>query len=343
MEHKIGVIGVGVWGCHSLERELLATGRAGIAMIYAGNELGANCYGGMLPLEVDNYAASVGAEVADSWEKIVADPAIDIVSVMTSPKFKSKIICSALQHGKAVVTDKPLGLTVDDVLQIEKTAGFNPDRIFMLAGYWNRPGVAKVIDTVNAGKLGRIKAVSIRLNFMGGIYPGFVPSVQWRQEVPSGEMTTIGSHAIVTLLKIVQTPPVKIYALPRNYFYPSYAEAGAEDWADMNISFAGGAVANLSVGRTPYRIPGEDIFLEVTGTGGYAILHGNRLELYCQEEALKQEMPGFTLKDTFNACLDSFEQHTAPAVNYLQGLVLQQILSAGIASAYQGQPVTINT
>ena len=44
MTYKIGVIGVGVYGCHSLEQALLQAGDAKIKTVCSNDMLGAGCH-----------------------------------------------------------------------------------------------------------------------------------------------------------------------------------------------------------------------------------------------------------------------------------------------------------
>lgn len=333
-KYGIGVIGVGVWGCHSLELELAATGRAEIKAIAAGDAFGANCHGPNLATEAEAYAAKQGAELVSDWRELLARPDIDIVSVMACPKVKSDIIVEALKHGRSVVTDKPLALDVAGARRILDAERNSTGRGLMLAGYHRRPGVARVAELVRSGALGDLKALSIRLNFMGGVFPGFKPDARWRSEIPSGEMTTIGSHAIITAMKIAGRPLKRVYAVQKNDFHDEYANAGAEDFATLNLQFETGVVANISTGRLPHRIPGEDILLEATGSIGYACLRGPSLEIW--PGAVKEDHPvdpRKVLNGTFDAFLDALEGRGEIPVTFSDGLALQKALAAGLDSS----------
>jgi UDP-N-acetylglucosamine 3-dehydrogenase len=336
-KYGVGVVGVGVWGCHSLERELVRTGRAEIRAITYGDSFGENCYGDKLRSKAEEHASATGAEILSDWRELIARPDVDIVSAMLCPKLKAEIIVEALRHGKHVVTDKPLGLGVGDAKRIVEAEKNSSGKGFMLAGYQKRPGVKRLIEAAMSGVLGEIKALSIRLNFMGGIYPGFVPTTQWRSEVPSGEMTTIGSHAIITAMKIMREPVRRIYAVAKNDFYAEYAAVGAEDYAIMNLQFASGAVANISIGRLPYRIAGEDILIELTGSTGYACLKGASFELW--PKGIKEEVPADppkVLAKSFAAFIAAIDGHGDTPVSFTEGLRLQEILEAAINSAKTG-------
>lgn len=336
--YNIGVIGVGVYGCHSLEQALLvANGPAKITDVCSSDELGAGCYGDKLEDEAGKYAAKFSAAFHTDWRNVVNDPAIEIVSVMVCPAKKAEIICAALRAGKHVVTDKPLAMTPEQAREIclaEKESG---KRGFMLAGYHMRPLVKTLIEAINHGELGELKAVSMRLCFMGGIFPGFEPSARWRSENPSAEMLTIGSHAIITLMKLTGGTVRKIYADRKRDFYEAYHKAGAEDWATLNCVLNSGVVANIKVGRIPHRVPGEDIAMEVTGTGGYAQIAGDCLTFHPSGKIIQIPVNGGqVLNDTFAEYYSCLTDGRPFPTTFQEGLELQNVLAAAIKSADSG-------
>ena len=340
--YNIGVIGIGVYGCHSLEQALLtANGPAKVTAVCSSDELGTGCYGGKLEEEAGKYAAKFNAVLHADWHNMVNDPAIEIISVMVCPAKKAEIICAALRAGKHVVTDKPLAMNQEQAQEICRAEKESGKRGFMLAGYHTRPLVKTLIEAINHGELGELKAVSMRLCFMGGIFPGFVPSARWRNENPSAEMLTIGSHAIITLMKLTGGSIRKIYAVRKHDFYEAYHEAGAEDWATLNCVLNSGVVANMKVGRTPHRVPGEDIAIEVTGTEGYAQIAGDCLKFYPSGKTIQIPVNGGqVLNDTFAEYYSCLADGRPMPTTFQDGLELQNVLAAAIKSADSGSVET---
>ena len=338
---RIGVVGVGVWGCHSLEQTFAATGRARVVAVTTDDRWGEHHFRDDPVACGRDYAARLGAEFVPEWHQLVSRRDVDVISAMVCPRRKSEVIIAALEAGKHVITDKPLALTSPEADEIvwAKTASLG--RGFMLAGYQNRPLVRQLIEAIQNGRLGAVRSLSIRLCFMGGVFPGFVPTPRWRSEVPSGELTTIGSHALITLMRLHPVPVVSVCALTANRFYEEYRAVGAEDWAEMNLSFADGAVASALVARLPYRVPGEDILLEVTGTDGYAALDSQGLTIWPTGQTTPPPGDGDPLRETFLAVADAFEQDTLPPVTFEDGWRLQAVLDAALASAAAGEAVRV--
>jgi UDP-N-acetylglucosamine 3-dehydrogenase len=336
MTYNIGVIGVGVFGCHSLEQAMIKAGDAQIKKICSNSEFGAGIYSDDLLAQSRAYASKFQSELVSSVHEIVDDPNIDIVSVMTSPKMKAEIILAALNKGKHVVTDKPLAFTVEQAKAICQAEKASIGRGFMLAGYHTRPLVKKLIELIRNGILGELKSISLRLCFMGGVYPDFKPSRQWREENIAGELSTIGSHALITLMKLADSDISSLFSISKNDFYDSYRTAEAEDSASLNLLFESGVVANVFVARLPHQIPNEDIIIEVTGTGGYAEIKQNKLIIYPKQE--KYIMPvdgGAVLNTTFEEFFACLKSSAEMPTTFVDGFKLQQALDIAIFSTQQ--------
>ena len=327
-KYKIGVVGAGVWGCHSLERELLNTGRCELKSVCGGEEFGAGCYEDAL-VGARAYARELGAEFVAAADAVIDDPEIDIVSVMCAPAVKAQWLIKALQNGKYVVTDKPLGLTLEDARRVCEAEAVSKAHGFMLAGYHIRPAVARLMALIKQGRLGEVKAVSLRLNFTGGIYPGFEPTKRWRSEIPGGESVTIGSHGLITAMKLVGAPVKEVFQIRKNDFYEQYRAVGADDYAIYNVKFTGGAVANISVGRLPYRINNEDIIIELTGTEAYAQITGTELKIYPGDEVFDGQFNApELLREVFAQFVNSISDATIkPPTSFQDGLALQNIFA----------------
>ncbi|MBT4504119.1 MAG: Gfo/Idh/MocA family oxidoreductase, partial [Gemmatimonadetes bacterium] len=100
--HGIGVIGYGVWGTHSLQEILLR--QEGVEMVgVSSHDRWGECQFGDTVAAGRKYAGEKGCAFWEDWEKVVEDPSVDIVSVMTSPVSKLEVVLAALERGKSVV------------------------------------------------------------------------------------------------------------------------------------------------------------------------------------------------------------------------------------------------
>ncbi|WP_164515318.1 Gfo/Idh/MocA family protein [Flavobacterium ustbae] len=53
-----------------------------------------------------------------NWEDLIADPEIDIVSIVTPPGLHAEMACAAMRAGKHVLLEKPISITEEEARQI---------------------------------------------------------------------------------------------------------------------------------------------------------------------------------------------------------------------------------
>src|ERR1700687_2699782 len=78
-----------------------------------------------------NLADAYGSGHTVSWEDAVSDPKVDAVAVCTPNKFLAPITIAALQSGKHVLCEKPMGRNATEAAQMA-TAAHNAERILTL-------------------------------------------------------------------------------------------------------------------------------------------------------------------------------------------------------------------
>ena len=73
------------------------------------------------------------------WRAVVADPEIDAVSIAVPPRLQPQIAIAALEHGKSVFCEKPLGVHLHDIMPLRRRThswrgGTRPHADTLLAG-----------------------------------------------------------------------------------------------------------------------------------------------------------------------------------------------------------------
>ncbi len=109
----VGVVGRGVWGCHSLEQELRKLPGVEVVAVTAGPQWGVSCFDDQVAAG-RRYAAELGADYREDWREVVEAPDVDVVSLMTSPATRREPALAAFAAGKHVVVDKPLAHLASD-------------------------------------------------------------------------------------------------------------------------------------------------------------------------------------------------------------------------------------
>jgi predicted dehydrogenase len=95
-----------------------------------------------------------------SYEELVQDPNIDVVYVATPHNLHLENTLLALEHGKNVLCEKPLGVNLKEVdLMLAKAKEKN---LFLMEALWSRflPHIIKTKELIDNGAIGEIKLLT---------------------------------------------------------------------------------------------------------------------------------------------------------------------------------------
>ena len=213
------------------------------------------------------HAERVGFErTAGDWRAVIADPAVDVVNVTLPNAMHREVAIAALEAGKHVWVEKPVGLGLEDTAAVAEAArgapgvtgvGFcyrfapavqhagtliadgaigdvNHYRGVFLADYANRPDAAASWrfdrEAAGSGALGDLMAhvVDLTHHLVGPIerLSGRTATMIPRRPRPTGEGTHFSRVASEDLVDV-----------------------GNEDWASALVELEGGTVGSLEASR----------------------------------------------------------------------------------------------
>jgi len=100
-----------------------------------------------------------------SYEKLVQDPAVDVVYIATPHSLHIDNMILALEAGKAVICEKPLA--IDQVQAREAIALARRQRLFLMEAMWTKflPPFVKLRQMLARGIIGDVRIVSADLGF----------------------------------------------------------------------------------------------------------------------------------------------------------------------------------
>lgn len=213
-----------------------------------------------------------GVKTYLDFTEMLKDPEIDVVSVATPSGTHAKLVVEALRAGKNVLCEKPMDITVDRILEIEKVrqeTGLKVGGIFQ-----NRfnPVMIPFKKAVDEGRLGKIFTGFFRVDwFRSDEY--FLHNGGWRGTWAldgGGSLMNQGVHT-VDLMQWLLGPVKSI----RSNFAIINHKIETEDFTNSTIKFKSGAVVTLCSTTCAY--PGFGTNVEVTGTDGSIHVDGDRL------------------------------------------------------------------
>ena len=248
---SIGFLGAGNYAGRVL---MPAFGKAGAQLhtVVSGGGVSAAHYG----RKFDFSKASTDESEA------LADPAVDTVVIATRHNVHARQVLAALRAGKHVFCEKPLCLTLDELIEIDAEAKTRPSQCLMVG--FNRRFAPQVVKM--KALLGTVIEPK---SFIMTVNAGAIPSDHWTRDkaVGGGRIVGEGCHFIDLLRHLTGTPIVAqhVVALGRHS-----ALQMTDDQAMITLEFADG-----SVGTIHYLANGSKGFPK------------ERLEVFCASRVLQ--------------------------------------------------------
>lgn len=208
------------------------------------------------------------------YHDLLADPAIEAVSVVTHVDDHAEPAIAALRAGKHVLLEKPMARTVADCDRIIAAAK-KADRILMVGHICRfNPRYSAVRERVVAGELGRIVSMYARRNIPAARSESVLADI--------GPLLGDGIHDTDLMLWMSGDRIQSVYAQTLSVRGLKHPDLG---WAMYRFkSGAIGVIENvwfLPEG-TPFRIHEQ---LEIIGTEGAAYVHGGDMNVNIQTRA----------------------------------------------------------
>lgn len=165
-------------------------------------------------------------------EALVNDPEIDAIFVLTALEAHHKYTLMALDAGKHVYVEKPVGVTVREIEDM-KRAAVQVGKICMPGhNYIYEPGIKRARDLLASGKLGDLVSIYVLYNIQ---HPEIVAA-----RLPGVIRQILTHHAYITLF--LAGKPDKVTAMKSTIHYDNIEQ---EDLAMAILKMENGALVHL--------------------------------------------------------------------------------------------------
>jgi predicted dehydrogenase len=252
---RAAIVGLGRWG-----QNLVASvqGKSGAIRFVAGAT--------RTPERSRAFADAHGFPLRESYEKLLADPAIDAVVLATPHSLHAGQIIAAARASKHVFAEKPFALSLRDARAAVRACAEN--ELTLAIGYnWRfQPALQEIKRMLgDGGQLGKL--LHIEGNFCGPSAYRFERE-HWRQsreEGPAGGMTGRGVHlvdAMICLSGRIESLVAQSSRAVRDF--------GLDDTTSMLFRFESGATGYLGT----VIATAETWRLQVFGANGWAEVGG---------------------------------------------------------------------
>lgn len=183
------------------------------------------------------FAEETGAAKAyGSYQAMIQDPEVDIVYVATPHPMHAENMLMAIEHGKAVLSEKPF--TVNHYEAERVVAAAREKSVFVMEGMWTRflPIMRRLKELVQEGRIGQVRMVQADFGFRAGVDP---KSRLFDLKLGGGALLDVGVYC-VSLAYWVLGEPKEAVAVAH------LGETGADEQNGILLGYEGGQIALLS-------------------------------------------------------------------------------------------------
>jgi len=156
------------------------------------------------------FASQYGAARAyGSYEELAADPEVDVVYVATPHVFHKEHTLLCLNHGKAVLCEKPMAVNAADESEMIATA--RARGLFLMEAMWTRylPVMNKVRQWLAEKRIGEVRMVTADFGFRSEIKP---EGRLFNPALAGGGLLDVGVYTIALAQMIYGRAPKSIQA-----------------------------------------------------------------------------------------------------------------------------------
>jgi predicted dehydrogenase len=332
---RVGIIGCG----------LIGTRRAKVALD-SGDEVVV-----VADLDADRaaaVAAATHAAWATSWTEVVSRDDLDVVVVSTSNDQLARASIAALESGKHVLCEKPLGRNASEAAAIVAAAESAGKLLKVGFNHRHHPGIAAARRHVDEGTIGKVFA--IRAVYGHGGRAGY--EREWRADPArsgGGELLDQGVH-IVDLARWFIGEIAQAQGLVGTYHWPIQP---VEDNAFALLRSSDGGVVSFHTSWTQWKntfrfeILGTDGYIRIDGLGGsygterLTIAKRNDDSSPPVEETTSFDGPDLSWHSEWREFSAAIAENRQPLGNGIDGLAAVRILDAIYASAASGTVVEV--
>ncbi|MBI2339909.1 MAG: Gfo/Idh/MocA family oxidoreductase [Deltaproteobacteria bacterium] len=263
----------------------------------------------------EKLAATCHAQYSTRWEDVVRDPDLDAIIVAIYHNVSFAVTRAALEFGKHVLCEKPLGRTAEEALVLVQQAKASGRILKTGFNYRHYPGIRKAHRLVLERSIGDLRYLRMILGH--GARPGY--DREWRTDAiqgGGGALLDPGIHCL-DLIRWFCGEPRRASCHRMNAFW----KTPYEDNAFTTFETEGGIIAFVQTSITEWRNKfsfeaiGTDGYIKVEGRGGS---YGPQTIRHAPRWGWLKTPPAEETLETFPEGDESFYEETKEFVNSIR-------------------------
>lgn len=206
----------------------------------------------------DQFAQAYQIENAyDNYEKLFNDPEVDIIYIGTPHDSHMDYSIKAMQAGKHVLCEKPIGVNEKQVQSMIDASREN--QVFLMEALWSRfnPSIVDVLRQIKEGAIGQVNFINVDFS----VYREFaMESRMLNMDLAGGSLLDMGIYPVF-LAYVIMGFPEQIISTAR------FSETGADIQTAAIFKYKKG-IANILSGFQSE----TDMVAKIHGTEGRILL-----------------------------------------------------------------------
>ncbi len=219
----------------------------------------------------------------EDYMKVIKDDNVDIVMVMPEISKAVDIAVAAANHGKHIIRDKPIALSMKDANRMVEAVKRNRVKALCTTGERYAEPLREAYRKVKSEAIDDLLTVNIFWFLHGRKTAQIKPAAAYLREMGNGEFSVWAPYALDYLLWLTGKKVLEVYAEFEAFWYKELKEVGMNDFGQINLKFEDGIVGTVVIIYSPCLGPRGGVSVDITGTKGTIEVHtmyGNRFEVH---------------------------------------------------------------
>jgi len=214
------------------------------------------------------------ARVYTKLADMLADPTVEVVDVVTPNHLHTEAVLASFEARKHVLSEKPPAMSLADTDRMIDASVRAGRKFGIFVQCRVREPIRQIKNAIEAGRFGRLLRADAIMKWYRTT--DYYRTDAWRSDRRSGAGVTI-QHAFhyIDLLSYLMGPALGVEARMSNLAHP---EVKLEDTLDARIYFQNGVTGSVTASTALW--PGDDVRIEIFGTGGAAVMKGAALSVW---------------------------------------------------------------
>ena len=226
----------------SVKWGILGTANIAGGCTIPGMKLATNCelyaIAGRSEEKVQRYKEEFGFEKAYvGYEKLLEDPEVTAVYIPLPNNLHKEWVIKALDAGKHVLCEKPLGLNLKEIREMFEAAEKNHVFLMEAYAYLHTPYIAALRQEVESGRIGAMDYIETAF-----VTSGYTDDIRIRRENGGGAMYDLGCYCTTMILSLTDSEPEYVKA------DAEFSEEKIDLFTSALIKFKNGVRAAFNVG-----------------------------------------------------------------------------------------------